>query len=414
MRPHKGFISLLLLIFALSTAHSLTFSNSISDFVHRLSQITLVDEHFIREFKTLEVLSDVNDENSVLIVAVGDIMFHTPQMIAAYDQTTKTYDFTETFAQVAPYIRSADYALGNFETTTAGQDYAYTGYPAFNAPDATLDAIKSAGFDFLSTANNHSFDRKLHGVYRTLLQMKARSFDHGGTFEAGTDLETRYFIKEIKGIKLGILPLTYGLNGFEKAYDQETLDHTVNLIEPEFIKTQLSLMDQAGVDQSIVFIHWGNEYQLTPNDFQKTLAHDMIDWGADLILGSHPHVIQPSEIVNFEGEDKYIIYSMGNFVSNQSRETLSNIKNSKYTEDGVMVFIKLVKDESGTHLDLVRHVPTWVHKYTDSGQVKYIITPTVERYHDRPFLQESLKASYLQTMDRLIDYSFLKQNHRTH
>lgn len=348
-----------------------------------LAILSMKDKRFIQSFNSLPILETLEvKEDSLLLIATGDIMFHSPQITSAYDSSNDEYDFFPPFSQIAPYVQAADYALANFETTTAGEAYAYSGYPAFNAPDKTLDGIYEAGFDYLSTANNHAFDRKLHGVYRTLEQMDQRGFDHNGTFN-NTDESQHFLIKEVKGFKLGILSITYGLNGFEKAYDSETLYKNVNLIssdyEPDFIKNQLALMDEAGVDASIVFVHWGNEYQLEPSEEQQVLAQNLVLWGADIILGSHPHVIQKNEIIKYNGEDKYVIYSMGNFISNQSRHTLTSIKNAKYTEDGVMVVIKLEKDKEGTtFLSEVKHIPTWVYKYSEAGKSKYVILPTVD------------------------------------
>ncbi|GAU77837.1 CapA family protein [Fusibacter sp. 3D3] len=388
-----------------------------------LAALSMKDKRFIESFNSLPILETLEiKEPSLRLLATGDIMFHSPQMTSAFDSSNGDYDFFPPFSQIAPYVQEADYALANFETTTAGVDYAYSGYPAFNAPDKSLDGIYEAGFDYLSTANNHAFDRKLHGVYRTLEQMDLRGFDHNGTYNNTDDVQ-RFLIKEIKGYKLGILSITYGLNGFEKAFDSETLYKNVNLIspdyDPDFVKKQLALMDEADVDASIVFVHWGNEYQLEPNEDQQILAQNFVLWGADIILGSHPHVIQRNEIIKYNGEDKYVIYSMGNFISNQSRNTLTSIKNAKYTEDGLMIAITLEKRRDGkTHLSEVKHMPTWVYKYSEAGKSQYLILPTQDYLEVETTLDEKVEsplvltentlklinASYNQSMSKLVDY----------
>ena len=257
---------------------------------------------FVNPFASLPILEtlEIKEQPKVTLLVTGDIMFHSPQMSAAYDATLDTYDFYPPFSKIMPYVQAADYALANFETTTSGKAYDFSGYPAFNAPDEVLDGIFKAGFDFLSTANNHAFDRKLQGVYRTLEQMDLRGFDHNGTFNDTSDSQ-RFIIKKVKGFKLGILSITYGLNGFENAYDAETLYRNVNLITPEydpdFVKNQLELMDASGVDASIVFVHWGNEYQLEPSQSQQILAQNLVLWGADIVLCSNQHVIQKSKIL---------------------------------------------------------------------------------------------------------------------
>ena len=364
---------------------------------------------------------------SLSLLAVGDVMFHNPQIKNAYKSELGYYDFSTTFSAVSPYIKIADYSMANFETTTAGSDRGYSGFPTFNSPDETLDALKGAGFNFLSTANNHSFDKGLKGVYRTIEQVRLRGFDINGTFHPDTQYDTRFLLKEINGIKLGILSLTYGLNGFEASYDSKTLYENVNLIfDSSFVMSQLGLMDDLGVDVSIVFIHWGNEYQLNPSSHQEKLAKDMISWGADIILGSHPHVIQKSEIVVHNDEAKYIIYSMGNFISNQSRNTLPSIPNSKFTEDGVMVYIELERDSphDSVRIKKVKHYPSWVYKFYDSGALNYAILPTHDyisgiknsfTFGDKKInISENIKklilASHEQTMNRLVDYEYIPIN----
>lgn len=344
---------------------------------------------------------------SIWLVANGDIMFHSPQMTAAYNAQTGQYDFSNSFSAIGPYIKSVDYALANFETTTSSAKYQYSGYPAFNAPDEVLDAIKGAGYDFLSTANNHCLDRRLFGVERTIAQMDLRAIDHSGTFYPESP-DKRYFVKDIQGFKVGILSATYGCNGYENTLSPEDYHATVNTTDETFLETQLTLMAQDNLDYKIVFIHWGNEYQRSPSSVQEDLADKLIEWGADAILGSHPHVIQPSETRTVNGQTKYIIYSMGNFISNQSRHTLST-KNAIYTEDGVMVFLKLVRHSDGSvSLDKVTHVPTWVHKYYKDKALTYEIEP-IDGYRFNKLadtgLDAELKASYNRTFTQVTDYS---------
>lgn len=374
----------------------------------------VLSQHFwdkARHFESLQLLKVMTIENqaetSIWLLANGDIMFHTPQMSAAYDASTEAYDFKPSFEAVKPYISIADYALANLETTTSGAKYQYSGYPAFNAPDAVLDAIKDAGYDYLSTANNHCLDRKIPGLTRTIEQIDARNLDHGGTYVSPSP-DKRYIVKTVEGIKIGILSSTYGCNGYEKTIPESLFHQSVNTNDPDFLKTQLDLMAQDQLDYKIVFIHWGNEYQRSASDQQKDLAHQLIDWGADAILGSHPHVVEPSEITYKEGEAKYIIYSMGNFISNQSRVTISNSRGI-YTEDGVMVYLNLIKDSQGhTRLGAVKNVPTWVHKYTQSGRLHYVIEPidhVMKDFEIQTPLDQSLANSYARTMSLLTSYN---------
>jgi len=316
--------------------------------------------------------------STTTIAAVGDIMFHSTQVKAAYDNETGTYDFKPVFEPIKKYIDSVDLAIANFETVTAGPEHGYRGYPTFNSPADTLDAIKYAGFDILSTANNHSLDKGKEGIIETIDNINNVGLISVGTYKEPT---SDILIQNVNGINLAILSYTYGLNGLDSLLTEEELSYMVNLIDENKIKSDIERADTLEVDSTLVIIHWGNEYQREPSEHQINLANKMIEWGADIILGSHPHVIQKSEIINYNGEDKYIIYSMGNFVSNQRRETLGNISNKKYTEDGVIVQLQLEKNlqDGNTIIKEVKHVPTWVNRYMVDGKLRYEIMP-VEDY----------------------------------
>jgi poly-gamma-glutamate synthesis protein (capsule biosynthesis protein) len=339
-------------------------------------------------------------QTNIWLAATGDLMFHSPQVKAAYQNDTDTYSFQKSFERVAPYLRAADYTLGNFETTTAGRDRGFSGYPAFNAPDETLDAIQWAGYDFLTTANNHCLDRGIFGIERTIEQMRLRGIAQSGTFMQDETAAPRYYTTTVEGIKLAIFAVTYGCNGLEQTVSESTLHQAVNLIDETEMAQTLQAIETSDVDQTIVFIHWGSEYRLTPTDDQVALAQKLIDWGADIILGSHPHVIERSEIIYHEGQPKYVIYSMGNFISNQSRQTLGSIANAKYTENGVMVYLKLTKSETGTALTAVRHIPTWVSRASD---LKYVILPIEKQasYLETPAIHSLTADAYEATMSMM-------------
>lgn len=338
----------------------------------------------------------------ITIAATGDIMFHTPQVAGAYNPQTNEYDFNYSFEHVKKYIENADLAIGNFETVTAGEEYKYQGYPTFNSPKSTVTALKAAGFDILSTANNHSIDKGKKGIINTIDNIIEHELVNVGTYKEPTD---EVLIQDINGIKVAILSYTYGCNGLEVLLTPEELSYMVNLINEDKIKNDIETADLAQVDATIVFIHWGNEYQREPSQYQIELADKMIKWGADIILGSHPHVIQRSEMREHNGENKFIIYSMGNFISNQRRETLS-IGNRKYTEDGIIVNITLEKDFSleKTMIKDVDYIPTWVYRYGESGVQKHVILPTseyIEQDNDS-FSQEVLnriEESYNNTIE---------------
>lgn len=289
----------------------------------------------------------------ITIAATGDIMFHGPQIKGAYESETKTYDFNSTFEPIKKYIESADIAIGNFETVTAGPEHRYIGYPRFNSPKTSLEALKNVGYDILSTANNHSLDRGKEGIIETIENINSYGLKNIGTYKEPND---KIYIRNVEGMKIAFLSYTYGCNELESLLTDEELNYMVNRIDDEKIEKDITKAKSENVDFVIVFIHWGNEYKREATLEQKELAQKMFDWGADAILGSHPHVIQKSEIVKVEGEDKFVIYSMGNFISNQRFETVKN----RYTEDGVIVRLNLEKDliNDKTRIESVDYIPT--------------------------------------------------------
>lgn len=329
----------------------------------------------------------------VTVVAAGDIMFHYPQIKGAYNPETKEYDFKFSFEHVKKYIENADIAIANFETVTAGDEYGYRGYPMFNSPKSSIEAVKNAGFDVLSTANNHSLDKGKKGIINTKDSIHEYGLKSVGTYKEPTN---DILIEDIKGIKAAILSYTYGVNGLEGFLTHEELSYMVNIISEDKIKADIEKSKESNVDIIIVFIHWGNEYQREPSEFQTDLASKMFDWGADIILGSHPHVIQRSEMVNHDGDNKFIIYSMGNFLSNQRRETLS-IGNRNYTEDGVIVKLTLEKDFAleKTIIKDVDYIPTWVYRYNEAGVQKHVILPTTE------YLEQDNNTLSKEVMDKI-------------
>ena len=319
--------------------------------------------------KDLTKEKEDKEVSNIKMLAAGDIMFHMPQIRAAYLGDGK-YDFTDSFKYVKKNISDADISIANFETVTAEGDKKYSGFPQFNCPKETLAALKNTGFDVISTANNHSLDQGKEGVINTLKNAKEYGLKTVGTYQ---DPQTEYLIQEKNGVKLGFLAYTYGLNGLNSLLTQKELSYMINLIDEDKIKTDIENLKE-DVDVVVVSVHWGEEYQRTPNDSQINLGHKMVDWGANIVLGSHPHVLQKSEIIKKDGKDNFIIYSMGNFISNQRQSTMKN----PFTEDGVMVEIDIEKNNKNndTIIKNVEFLPTWVDKYNENGKDGYRILPT--------------------------------------
>ncbi len=335
---------------------------------------------------------------SVTISAVGDIMAHQGNLNNAYSPKTGTYDFTGFLEYVKPYLSKADLTIGNFETVTAGPKTGYTSYPSFNTPDDILTALSGAGFDILSTANNHCLDRGITGLSRTIQMINKNNMINVGSSTNGSN---KYVIKEVNGIRLGILAYSGIFNGLDSKLSTEQKNTYISPINEQQMQKDIKAAKDAEADAVIVIVHWGTEYQREPNYTQKALAKKLISWGADIILGSHPHVIQKSEIIKVNGRNKYIIYSMGNFISGYRRVDKANRPNKVFTEDGVIVNLQLEKaPDKGVIIKDVDYVPTWVDKYYANNRPVFKIIPIPDinnisgKYitdYNRPFVKQSYK-----------------------
>jgi poly-gamma-glutamate synthesis protein (capsule biosynthesis protein) len=363
--------------------------------------------------------ADIPKTQKITLAAVGDIIFHMSQINSGYDEQTETFDFDRFFEYVKPVIESADIAVANFEGTTGGSKESYKAYPRFNIPDETLDAVKYAGFDILSTANNHTLDTYKEGLIRTLDEIEERGMLSVGTYREKP--ESRVLYVEEKGIKIAFLSYTYSCNGMEATMTTEDLDAMVNMVNENQVlndKTKASKIlediEEAkteGADVITAIMHWGNEYQKDPSVAQRELADLMFINGVDIILGSHPHVIQDSKTLEYDGEKKFVIYSMGNFISNQRQESLDSEYPSLdnfYTEDGIIIKIEIEKDfETGvTTIGEIEFVPTWVYRVKAPPLFDYDVIP-VEEYLKSNMLKlddytlSRMERSFRDTMSKM-------------
>ncbi len=312
---------------------------------------------------------------SATIAAVGDVMVHSPQIWAAR-QDDGTYDFTPVFRPVKDYIQSADIAVANLETTMAGKDEGYSGYPTFNSPAQLGQALRETGFDLVFTANNHALDRGGKGALATIENLHEAGLQHVGTSSTREERET-VLARNVNGIEVAFLAYTYGTNGIPVPDDKPYL---VNMIDEEQMKEDLRRARREGADLIVVSLHCGQEYKRQPSARQRELTDLLIKNGADIVLGTHPHVLQPVEFKRVQvGENVYrrglVAYSLGNFVSNQRRG---------YTDSGVILLIEVEKNiEFGTvRLKEVRYIPTWVHKSHVEGQLQYRVLAVKDAVRD--------------------------------
>lgn len=272
----------------------------------------------------------------ITLLFAGDAMQHQAQLDQAKLRGGgKRYDYSQCFDLIAPTIKEADYAVVNLEVPLGGGPV-YRGYPCFSAPDSYAEALKEAGFDLFLTANNHCLDSGMKAARRTLSALDSLKLDHTGTFtDSLARLKEVPLIKDIKGYKVAFLNYTYGTNGIPAREGME-----VALIDRDRMAKEIALAKEKGAEIIVTTIHWGVEYVLTQNKNQEALAQFLLDQGVDLVIGSHPHVIQPMMVVENEktGKKGLVVYSLGNFISNMKTAD---------TRGGALVRAVIGRDETG-------------------------------------------------------------------
>ena len=352
------------------------------------------------------------------IGVTGDVLVHGP-LIQAAKESDGSYDFTSMYKHIEPYFKEFDFMVANLEVTLGGTAAGpYQGYPAFNCPDSMVDALKSAGVDMLLTANNHSYDTHYDGFIRTQNVLKEKNMPYLGTQMTAEDKD--YVIQNINGIQVGMVCYTYEttptedgrktLNGIPLAAKACDLVSSFDYNDlPGFyaeLEATLKAMEAEGAEATIVFMHWGNEYELRPNANQKAIAQKLCDLGVDVIVGGHPHVLQPfTTLTSATGEETYCIYSVGNCISNQRRESLTDVANENYTEDGVIFGVEFEKWNDGSvNISGISILPTWVYRSETGGRRIYTVIPldvSVEDWSIYDVGTSRLRSSYEQTMSIL-------------
>lgn len=266
------------------------------------------------------------------MVFAGDAMQHQSQLDAART-SNGGYDYSDYFAAIEPYIQSADMAVVNLETPLGGKPY--SGYPMFCAPDDYAKALKDAGFDFFLTANNHMLDRRDRGLRRTIGVLDSLGVESIGIYNSKESRSAQLpKIVNVKGFKVGMLNYTYGTNGITIQGNV-----VVDYIDHSLIERDVAQARAGGAEIVCVCLHWGEEYHLLPTAGQKRLADRLTKLGVDLIIGGHPHVIQPMELRdNPRGKKSLVVYSLGNFISGMRTTD---------TRGGALVRVSLERDSLG-------------------------------------------------------------------
>ncbi|MEW6457956.1 MAG: CapA family protein [Bacillota bacterium] len=307
-------------------------------------------------------------EVRITITAVGDFLMHLPVIYSVHNPETGRFEFGEVFGPVRHLFADADYSIANLETRLAGAHRGYSGYPRFNCPADLAPEMRDVGLDMFLTANNHSLDQDVEGVLATIRHLEAAGLDHIGTYASREDRE-RPFIKELRGIRVGIMNYTESTNGLPVPPDKPYL---VNIIDRGALQEEITRLKEAEADIIIACLHFGVEYSRYPTKDQRGLVEFLFNSGVDIVLGSHPHVVQPTHTrtVLKEGvpRKKFAAYSLGNFISNQRW---------RYSDSGLLVRLTIKKDLVGgiTVLEEVELVPVWVHTYLLHGKVRYRVLP---------------------------------------
>ena len=355
----KTFIAVLLIAVAISMALTLL--------AEGLKGIPLVNSSATTVSQTAdskEKNTATEQETSARIMANGDLLYHDIIYISA-KKADGTYDFHENFEYVKPWLKQADLVLGDFEGTV-NKDHYLAGYPLFNAPGEVMDAIKDAGYQVLDLAHNHILDSQIEGVVSTADAIEKAGMIPVGVYTHESRSEAPLVIKEVNGIKVAILAYSYGFNGIEQSISQENYNRYLSDLDEDKMKAEIERAEKEA-DITIIMPQMGVEYQIEPTEEQKKLYHKMIDWGADIIFGGHPHVVEPAETVEKDGDKKLIIYSMGNFISNQRIETMQDVENAKWTERGVLMDVTIKKKSGKTTIETAQAHPSWVSRTPKGG-----------------------------------------------
>lgn len=311
---------------------------------------------------SVSLQSQEPEKQKISLLFIGDIMGHDEQIWSAENRETHTFNYDEVFSRIKPVISEADIAIANFEVTLAGPPY--KGYPQFSSPPALAVACRNAGIDYLVTANNHSADRGKGGIKGTINRLDSLGIPHTGTFLTRASKETlQPLIMKKAGISIALLNYTYGTNGIKVPEPV-----IVNMLVKDSVARDIEKAKALKPDFMILFLHWGTEYDTVPSQSQIDMARFFFSKGVDLIIGSHPHVLQ--KMVWYKNDplltNKAVVYSLGNFVTNQRKPK---------TDGGSMVRIELTRQDDSVRITNAGYYLTWVYTPIVHYRKKFFILP---------------------------------------
>ena len=326
--------------------------------------LTFVTLYLTGSFSGNTGKDDISLTENIRLIFAGDVMGHETQLKGAWrDGGDSCYNFAPTFQWVKDYISSADFAIANFEVTLAGEPY--TGYPTFSSPVSLAVDLQDAGFNIFLTANNHILDRGVRGLEQTLNTLENLGIAHTGSFKDSLHWMTDYpLIMEKKGFRLAFLNYTYNTN-----MSRAKPPIIVNYIDTVRIAVDIKKALELKADYIIACVHWGEEYKNDENKEQRQIADFLARNGCNLIVGAHPHVVQPIKIIESSFDSVLVAYSLGNFISNQRW---------RYSDGGIMLEVNLTKTDGIVSLNSYRYEPFWVRRYPEKGVQLYRIIPVID------------------------------------
>ncbi len=293
----------------------------------------------------------------------GDVLSNKAILTSVFAQT---YDYAPIFAPIGPYLEAADYTIVNLETRLAGAERGYSSFPRFNAPDTVAAALKGAGVDMVANANNHALDQGWEGMVRTLEVVEAAGLESIGAYRSQAERDAPQVV-EVKGIKLCFLSYTSLTNGLPVPKDHS---YALNTLDPTVVAADAARARAAGADLLVAILHWGVEYQRQPNRAQRTMSETLLrDCGIDVIVGGHPHVIQPIEKVAVPGSvtgEKYVVYSVGNLMSSMI---------TRYSDCGVIVYLNIEKAGGKTWVKDIQYLPVYMYRAMSGGHKNFRVLP---------------------------------------
>jgi len=313
-----------------------------------------------------------DSSNTVSILFIGDIMGHDEQIRSAENRNDHTYDYEDVFRYIKPVIYAADIAVANFEVTLAGQPY--KGYPRFSSPASLAAACRKSGIEYLVTANNHSADRGTQGIINTINRLDSLGIYHTGTFisQVSRDSLSPLIIRK-KDLTLAFLNYTFSTNGI--SVNQPVI---VNMLEKEQVVRDINVARQKAANAVILFLHWGKEYDTIPTSYQTNLTKYFLSSGADIVIGSHPHVLQKMVLTtnNMNEANNLVVYSLGNFVTNQRKPG---------TDGGAIVRLRLERQGDRVKIVDAGYYLTWVYTPILKYRKKFYILPCSEYEYNPGF-----------------------------